>query len=113
MKTFPLLFFFLFIFSAPIFGQSQEADWLFDDTSLPEIHISIDPGDLNRILTNIYSDTEYPADFIFIRDGIADTVLNVGFRIRGNTSRASKKKSFKVSFDTFEDGRHIVLIHSL
>lgn len=105
MKTFPIFFVFLFIFSAPIFGQSQEADWLFDDTSLPEIHISIDPGDLNRILTNIYSDTEYPADFVFIRDGIADTVLNVGFRIRGNTSRASKKKSFKVSFDTFEDGR--------
>ncbi|MDX9904611.1 MAG: CotH kinase family protein [Bacteroidales bacterium] len=33
-----------------------------------------------------------------------DTVDTVGFRLRGNTSRSSQKKSFKVSFNTFTPG---------
>lgn len=35
----------------------------------------------------------------------SDTVRNVGFRLRGNTSRFSQKKSFKISFNTFVSGR--------
>lgn len=35
---------------------------------------------------------------------VRDTVDPVGFRLRGNTSRMSKKKSFKVSFNTFTLG---------
>jgi hypothetical protein len=90
----------------PLNTNAQSAsDWLFDDTSLPSVYITIDPGDLNRILTNVQSDIEYPATFVFKREDVADTVENIGFRIRGNTSRYSDKKSFKVSFDTFIDGR--------
>lgn len=87
-----------------LIAQSN-ADWLFDDSTLPEIFITLDPGDLNLILSNVTSDTEYPATFVFMRDGVSDTLQNIGFRIRGNTSRFSEKKSFKVSFDTFVDGR--------
>jgi len=104
MKIFSLLTVFTVLSSSAIFAQS-ESDWLFDDSSLPEIYITVDPSDLNQILTNVFSDTEYPADFVFIRENVADTVKNIGFRIRGNTSRVSLKKSFKISFDTFEDGR--------
>ena len=35
----------------------------------------------------------------------SDTVLNVGFRLRGNTSRTAGKKSFKVSINSFVAGR--------
>jgi hypothetical protein len=35
---------------------------------------------------------------------VRDTVDTVGFRLRGNTSRSSQKKSFKVSFNTFTPG---------
>ena len=97
----PLLF---FSFSLQSFAQSIN-DWIFSDASLPEIHISIDSTHLSNILENVHSDEEYPAEFIFLRNNIADTVSNIGFRIRGNTSRNSQKKSFKISFDTFVDGR--------
>ena len=84
----PLLF---FSFSLQSFAQSIN-DWIFSDASLPEIHISIDSTHLSNILENVHSDEEYPAEFIFLRNNIADTVSNIGFRIRGNTSRNSQKK---------------------
>lgn len=99
------LFFALILFNSSSAHAQFSSDWLFDDSSLPEIYITISPAHLDSILINNYSDVEYPAEFIFKRASVSDTVSNIGFRIRGNTSRASQKKSFKVSFDTFEDGR--------
>lgn len=101
---FALLLSIIFPFSA----YSQAAsDWIFDDTTLPEVYISIDADSLSKVLadTNWYSNHEYPATFIFKRGVEADTVNDIGFRIRGNTSRSSAKKSFKVSFNTFVQGR--------
>jgi len=54
---------------------------------------------------NLESDIEWHADFIFNNGTIHDTVEEIGFRLRGNTSRYSAKKSFKVSFNTFHSGR--------
>ncbi len=81
--------------------------WLFDDSTLPEIRININQDSLDAILAdeNQQSDHEFLATFNITKDGITETVDSVGFRLRGNTSRASEKKSFKVSFDTFIDGR--------
>lgn len=80
---------------------------LYDDDSVPTVRIEIDSDSLDAILTpgNELSDHEYPATFLFSRGGEMDTVSNVGFRLRGNTSRYAQKKSFKVSFNTFESGR--------
>lgn len=96
----------VFIFSFSGFSQTT-SDWIFDDSNLPEVHIYIAPDSLEQILApqNWYSDYEYPATFVFKRGFEVDTVLNIGFRIRGNTSRSSAKKSFKVSFNTFVQGR--------
>lgn len=104
MKTLLFITVFFILNTSSLFAQSS-SDWLFDDTSLPEIYITINPEHLDSIFINNYSDVEYPAEFVFTRDAVSDTVSNIGFRIRGNTSRASQKKSFKVSFDTFVDGR--------
>ncbi|HBX67685.1 MAG TPA: hypothetical protein DEG32_16610, partial [Balneolaceae bacterium] len=93
MKKFNLLFLFSFFFVLQGFAQN-DIDWVFDDSSLPEIYIVIDQDSLDQLFEpeGWYSDHEYPATFIFKRDAEIDTVDNIGFRIRGNTSRASQKK---------------------
>ncbi len=70
------------------------------------VRISIDPSDLNLILTDSsYADYEYPANFIYECSLGIDTINNVGFRLRGNTSRDAQKKSFKISFNSFVSGQ--------
>lgn len=76
---------------------------VFVQNELTEIRVYLDQDSLNDLLQeeNWYSDHEYPATFVFISSSLQDTVENVGFRLRGNTSRSMAKKSFKVSFNTF------------
>ncbi len=76
--------------------------YVFNDSIIPRVDILIDPGDLALILADPASNTEYPATFIFTTPLNSDTLLNVGFRVRGNTSRWSNKKSYKVSFNTYD-----------
>jgi len=51
---------------------------------------------------NWYSNVEHPATFTFVSENGSETVEEVGFRLRGNTSRAAAKKSFKVAFNSFD-----------
>ena len=83
-----------------------ENGYVFNDTEIPVINITIAPDSLEQLLAsgNEYSNHEYPAVFNFESSEINETVENVGFRLRGNTSRTSAKKSFKVSFNTFNSG---------
>ncbi len=76
--------------------------YVFNDSIIPRIDILIDPDNLALIFANPASNTEYPATFIFTTQIKSDTVTGVGFRIRGNTSRWSGKKSYKVSFNTYD-----------
>jgi len=80
---------------------------VFDDHILPRVDVLIDTDSLAAIYdsANAYNYHEYPATFIFTSGSTIDTILNIGFRIRGNTSRQSFKKSFKISFNTFKTGR--------
>ncbi len=80
---------------------------LFINTEVPRIDIIIADDDIDFILdpSNENSDTEFPATFIFSSSSVLDTIEGVGFRLRGNTSRASAKKSFKISFNSFEKGK--------
>jgi len=108
MMRFTYLSFLLFI---SIFSIAQihhpASGWLYDATNVSRIDISIDMDSLAEILApaNALSDHEFKADMIFTRNGQSDTVSNVGFRLRGNTSRVSEKKSFKISINTFTSGR--------
>jgi spore coat protein H len=100
--------FFLLIFSI-LQAQTPIPDLgeIFRNNVVPRIDITIPINSLSSIydLNNAYSDTEYSANFVFDNGTIRDTIPNIGFRLRGNTSRLSQKKSFKVSFNTFENGR--------
>ncbi|MBL7942195.1 MAG: CotH kinase family protein [Flavobacteriales bacterium] len=79
---------------------------VFPQDEVTEIRIVLDQDSLDQMLLeeNWYSNHEYPATFIFSSSGLQDTIENVGFRLRGNTSREAFKKSFKVSFNTFDGG---------
>ena len=84
-----------------------QSEGIFDDSSLPTIRIMLDPADLAEILRpgNEQSDTYYPALLHFQNHLVDETITTVGLRLRGNTSRYSAKKSFKVSFCEFTPGR--------
>lgn len=105
-KTLPLILFLLITIaslqSQPYFpdaGQAYRVD------VLPRIDITISEDTLQWIYDNVESHKEFKALFVYAAGGIIDTVPEVGFRLRGNTSRYSQKKSFKVSFNTFSPGR--------
>jgi hypothetical protein len=56
------------------------------------VRITIHPDSLAAILdpANADSDHEYPATMVFENSRLNDTLANVGFRLRGNTSRDSQ-----------------------
>ena len=99
----------LFI-SILVFNQGIALDnsWMiYDDSEVAEIHINVDPDILEWIYdgANLNSDSLHVAQFHFKNRYIDENVEDIGFRLRGNTSRASAKKSFKISFNTFVSGR--------
>ena len=91
-------------------GHAQEytpalgAAFLADEVAT--VRLTLSQADLDFILhpDNAYSNIEWPATFVYASTMGTDTVENVGVRLRGNTSRTSAKKSFKVSFNTFTPG---------
>ncbi len=86
----------------PNFPEDGE---VFRDDVVGRVDIFIPPDTLDWIYNNPDSNIEWHATFVFNNGTINDTIENIGFRLRGNTSRYSAKKSFKVSFNTFESGR--------
>jgi len=99
---------FLFILVNNSFSQATfpENGPLYVDTLVPRIDIFINPDTLDWLYQeeNLQSDIEFHAVFVFDNGTVRDTIDPVGFRLRGNTSRYSQKKSFKVSFNTFTKG---------
>jgi len=87
--------------SQPSFPDNGQ---LFTDTVVPVVYLTVNPDTLAWLYANPYSDREFRATFVFDNGTVRDTIDPVGFRLRGNTSRVSKKKSFKVSFNTFTEG---------
>ncbi|MEL6863490.1 MAG: CotH kinase family protein [Bacteroidota bacterium] len=80
---------------------------LFEDEKMIQIHILMSPSDLEVLLdpANAFANDYYETKVVFDFGDLTDTVEAVGLRLRGNTSRAAQKKSFKLSFNTFESGR--------
>jgi len=88
--------------SQPVFPNPG---MIYEDEVIPRIDILIHPDSLDLIYEFVESDHEFPATFIFNNGTVHDTIDMIGFRLRGNTSRWSNKKSFKVSFNAFFPGR--------
>lgn len=80
------------------FGQIQpKYNPLFNDGVVPSIYITMDADSLNALLdpSNWEEDHEYPATFVWSDGSNRDTLKNVGFRLRGNTSRQSAKNHLR------------------
>ncbi|MBK7174980.1 MAG: CotH kinase family protein [Bacteroidales bacterium] len=85
-------------------GASAQSS-LFDDSKVCSIFIEIPADSLEVIMDDVLSDHYFMARFIFNDSLQRDTLENVGFRLRGNTSRYAQKKSFKISFNEYVPGR--------
>ncbi len=85
--------------------HGSESWRLYDDSEVAIIQVSVAPEDLTWMYENVHSDSEHIASVQFTNIHIDETIDSVGFRLRGNTSRTSAKKSFKISFNTFVPGR--------
>lgn len=86
---------------------SPPANGLYRTDVVPRIDITIPADSLAAIFANVSSDYEYHAAFAFTAPGLSLSGIEVGFRLRGNTSRTSAKKSFKISFNSFVPGARV------
>lgn len=78
---------------------------IFLDDELTFVEVTMAPADLADLLADPYQDTYKVCTVRVYNSQIDEAVANVGIRVRGNTSRASLKKSWKLSFNEFESGR--------
>ncbi len=96
----------LLAFSSPTLKAQSNDSWkIYTDSSLARIDVTIDTASLHWIYNHVTSDSEHYAQIRFRNSWIDETVDSIGFRLRGNTSRFSAKKSFKISFNSFIKGR--------
>lgn len=102
-----LIFLFIFYITNPVKAQLPEYGMAFLQDEVAQIYITINPDTLDALLSqeNWGNDREFPAQFRYESNQITETVNNIGFRLRGNTSLGAAKKSFKISFNTFVEGR--------
>ena len=113
MKNLTLLFFLSLILTIPASAQVDESWKLYKDNTVARIDIFIDTSSLEWIYNNVESDSLHFASMHFTNSYIDETIDSIGFRLRGNTSRYSQKKSFKVSFNTFIPGREFYGVDKL
>lgn len=94
------------LFISTTFAQSTDQSWkLYDDTEVAVIRITMSSADYLWMMNNPHSDSLHKCSVHFRNKFIDATISNVGIRIRGNTSRDSRKKSLKLSFNDFVPGR--------
>lgn len=109
------IFFLVFVFVC-FSSQAQInpiRELIFNDSILPRADIILPPDSLNELYENPRSEHEYRAKIIFSYPSKKDTINDIGFRFRGNTSRDSEKKSFKISFNTFVKSRKYAGVEKL
>lgn len=99
-----LLIYAALVMFAGIKAPAQQEN-LFNDSILSSIYITLSPDSLKLLYDSVLSDHYYKAGFVFSDGQNTDTLDNIGFRLRGNTSRYAKKKSFKISFNEYVPGR--------
>lgn len=86
-------------------GYADSDANIFLDDELTFVEVTMAPADLADLLANPYTDIYKTCSVHIYNSQIDETVTNVGIRPRGNTSRGSQKKSWKLSFNEFEPGR--------
>lgn len=96
---FEITFFAVYSQSAPPYSH------VFNDSLVARVDIYLHPDSLSTMYEKPFADHEYRVSFVFTQNAKKDSISDVGFRLRGNTSRSSEKKSFKLAFNAFEKGK--------
>lgn len=102
----PGIILFLTLLGASFFASAQvihpEPGFVFDDAEVPRIDLTISASNLQSLYADPESNTEYYATFKFTRGGTIEGPIDVGLRFRGDTIRHKEKKSFRISFNSFD-----------
>lgn len=108
MKNTLLILFLLFIPLSGLLSQTPipPKTVVFDDNYLSRFDISIENDSLTAVYGDVWSDHEYPVDVEHTFETGSENLTDVGFRLRGNTSRTAEKKSFKIAVNSFQSGRN-------
>jgi hypothetical protein len=93
--------------------RADDSWMLYDDSQVARIDITVAPEALEHLWANVLSDSLHLASIRFRNAWIDEEVAAVGFGLRGNTSRHSAKKSFKLSFNEFVPGREFYDVDKL
>lgn len=101
----PLLALLLLCSAASAQSATDDSWKVYSDSSVARIDITMDPAAIQWMYAHEQSDSEHVVSVRFRNAWLDETIDSVGFRLRGNTSRTAKKKSFKVSFNSFISGR--------
>lgn len=108
------ILFFLILLINLVSAQSKDESWkVYDDSEVGVIEITLDPENLSWMYNHVQSDSMQFASIHFKNKWIDETIDSIGLRLRGNTSRVSAKKSFKISFNSFISGRQFYNIEKL
>ncbi len=82
----------------PIFGEE------YVQTFVPTIEVTMDSADYLIMIDSVYSNTYRHATAVYkSSDGTNISYLDMGIRLRGNTSRTKDKKSIKLHFEKFTE----------
>ena len=86
---------------------ADESRFVFDETQIARVDVTISPAALAWMYSHTSSDSEHVASVRFRNAVLDETFDTVGFRLRGATSRTSQKKSFKIDFNRFVSGQKL------
>jgi hypothetical protein len=99
---------FFLIFIPKLVGQEVHPmdNEAFLQNELASIYVDLPNDQLQLLLVDsLYTDHEFLASFRYQSSLYLDTIQQVGFRVRGNTSRGAGKKSFSIDFNDFIPGQ--------
>jgi spore coat protein CotH len=113
MKNRYTLTFIIFFFLTMHQVSAQRRGPVFNDNIVPRIDITISTQDSIFIFENNHGDEERPVTFAFTSPDTTAIVEEIGFRLRGNTSRDAQKQSFRVSFNTYQQGGRFIDLKKL
>jgi len=111
-------FLLLIIFSVFKYGMGQiihpATNQGFLQNEVASIYIQLPPNQLDVLLgDSLYSDHEFLAQFSYQSANFNLNLAQVGFRVRGNTSRNAGKKSFNIDFNEYVPGQKFLDIDNM
>ena len=93
-----------FVLNSDILAQTNNDADTFLQNEVYSIYVNADPDSLMVMFETLESEHSFPANTTIISS--ADSINMIcGLRLRGNTSLTAAKKSYRISFDSFDNNQ--------